>query len=325
MGDESRLRTFKKLDLTASHLADSCGMKRQIPGAMGGKLIRRVIAEFKRNGFSLPIDSHILCGVSGGPDSIALAHLVSTYGKKIAPQGVIILHVNHSWRAEESDQDEQFVESFAEKQGLKFISHSLKRDSQFKKGESPEERARTFRKEIFTQVSKEYDDAIVLTAHHQDDVAETVLWKMMTGAPSHEWGGILSRHGCEFRPFVSVSKAEIMQYLKEEKLSYRTDSTNDDPRYLRARMRKMVVPVLDQVFPQWKTRLAHLTSTLSDPILPDELGCLLGVSNAKIRGNHWKELQRQVKSGTKSSIDLPNGAKLTHNIREGTWTLKPGK
>ncbi|MCM0606094.1 MAG: tRNA lysidine(34) synthetase TilS [Xanthomonadaceae bacterium] len=300
-------------------------MKRKVPGQLGGKLIRKVIAEFKNAGFSLPIDSHILCGVSGGSDSIALTHLITTYGHKIAPQGVTILHVNHAWRAGESDQDEEFVKELANKLGADFITRRLKRESQFTKGASPEERARTYRKEIFEKVSKESNNALVLTAHHQDDVAETVLWKLLTGAPSHEWGGINFRSGVECRPFINVTKKEIIQYLKEEKLTYRTDSTNSNPKYLRANMRKNIVPALDRVFPQWKARLARLTKGLSDTILPDELGCLLGLGAPKIRGNHWKEVQRQAQNGAKTSIDLPNGAKLTHNIKEGTWTLKPGK
>ena len=299
-------------------------VKKQLktPGQIGGKLIRAVIKTLKINEVTLPIDSHILCAVSGGPDSVALASLICSYGKKIAPKGVSLLHVNHNWRGEESLADEQFVKELGKKLGVPVIVKRLKQELQFVKGESPEERARFYRKEVYQTVAKEEDASFVLTGHHLDDTAETVLWKLMTGAPRHEWSGIYFRSENELRPFISVPKVDLIRYLKEEGLTYRTDSTNSDPKYLRAKIRTLIVPALDQVFPKWRVRLTELTKGDSAPILPAELGGLLDLGQIKARGKHWQEAIRQAKRGQKTEVDLPNGAKLTHNIKEGSWTLK---
>lgn len=299
-------------------------MKHKVPKAMGGKLIRKLIQSFRAHQISLPIDSHILCAVSGGADSVALASLVCTYGKKLAPKGVSLIHVNHHWRGAESLADENFVRELGVKLGVRVIVRKLNRKLQFAKGESPEERARFYRKKVFDEVASETSASFVLTGHHLDDSAETVFWKLMTGAPKHEWGGIHFQSGIELRPFLSISKAELIEYLKEEGLSYRTDSTNHDPRFLRAKIRKLIVPALDQVFPKWKFRLVDLTKGDNVPILPAELGALLNLGQIKPRGKHWQEAIRQAKRGQKTEVDLPNGAKLTHNIKEGSWTLKPG-
>src|SRR5690242_13334001 len=82
------------------------------PGAVGGKLIREVVQFLKEQGVRLPIDSDILIGVSGGSDSVALAHLLLKYGRRIlSPKQVAILHINHGWRGSESDEDEAFVKA----------------------------------------------------------------------------------------------------------------------------------------------------------------------------------------------------------------------
>lgn len=297
----------------------------QIPGKTGGKLIRQVLRSLKSQEVALPMSSHILCAISGGADSVALAHLLIHYGKKVAPEGAIsLLHINHGWRGDQSDQDQAFVEELAADWKVPLHVYRLSKRDQFIKGESPEDLARQHRKRIYQEVSESLNARIV-TGHHADDVAETTLWKIFTGAPISKWGGIRFQEGVEFRPFHKVDKIDLIQYLKEEGVSYRSDSTNSDPRFLRAKMRQSLLPVLDQVFPRWKRHLCDLTQTPGDTIYLKGAADLIRSRGVKLRGNHWKELIRQGKSGSQASIDLPNGAKLTHNRKEGTWSFKPGK
>src|SRR5271167_2083638 len=94
------------------------------PRETGGQLIREVVRSLRMQKFKLPlgdITSHILIAVSGGADSIALAHLLIQYGRRVVSRDAIrILHVNHGWRGAESDRDEQLVRAFARKMGVPF-------------------------------------------------------------------------------------------------------------------------------------------------------------------------------------------------------------
>src|SRR4051794_22839086 len=79
------------------------------PGPTGGALIRTVVGFLRQFQIQLPIDSHILIAVSGGADSVGLAHLLVHYGRRVIDRSKIrLLHINHGWRADESDQDEDF-------------------------------------------------------------------------------------------------------------------------------------------------------------------------------------------------------------------------
>src|SRR4051812_30738153 len=97
------------------------------PGPVGGRLIREVISFLKKQNFQLPITSHILIGVSGGSDSVGLAHLLSHFGRRIvSPSQITLLHVNHGWRGKESDLDEAFVKDLGNRWGVPVVTHKLK-------------------------------------------------------------------------------------------------------------------------------------------------------------------------------------------------------
>jgi tRNA(Ile)-lysidine synthase len=238
------------------------------PGAVGGKLIRQVVRFFRDQKIAIPIKtSHILIASSGGPDSTALAHLLIKYGRRVvATDRIELLHVNHGWRGAESDQDEAFVLEFARRMGVK--STAIRVDSPHQEGTSAdrspyarsrswEEVARTLRKDVFTRWARERG-AWILTAHQKDDLAETVLWRLLTGAAQTQGGGIALRHGVELRPLLDIRKKELLSYLEEEAQSWRSDSTNDEDRFLRARMRKRLFPELEAIFPKAVENLARL-------------------------------------------------------------------
>ncbi|MDR3607011.1 MAG: tRNA lysidine(34) synthetase TilS [Oligoflexia bacterium] len=228
------------------------------PGEMGGRLIRRVIAFLRERSVDLPIASHILIAHSGGSDSTALAHLLLKYGRRlVAPENIGILHVNHGWRGEASSQDEEFVRGFAEEFGVPFSAFRVEPPTSYEPGRSWEEAARSLRKEVFrTEAAQK--GAWIMTAHQMDDLAETVLWRILTGAAETHGGGIAFRHGPEIRPLLGVRKSELLEYLKEEGRSFRSDATNDEERFLRAKMRRRVFPEIEALFPRAVENLAQL-------------------------------------------------------------------
>ena len=225
------------------------------PGRTGGTLIRRVISLLKNNDLG-PFSKKIAIACSGGADSMAMAELIIKFGRKISDkENLIIVHINHGWRGLESDEDENFVREYANKNGIKFERHRLNPPTkQDLKNRSPEQLARTERKKIYADLGKR--GFIVLTAHHADDAAETLIWRLCSGNLEGNECGILFKVGNEVRPMITTSKEELIAFLKEQGLVWREDRTNSEGKLLRSKMRKTVIPAIREVFPNY---LDHMT------------------------------------------------------------------
>lgn len=226
------------------------------PKDTGGKLVRLAIATLRQAGATLPLNSDILIAVSGGCDSVALAHLVTRYGRRIAGKGrVRWIHFNHGWRGKESDEDARFVAKLARKLGVPCRLERLALPP--KKGVSWEAYAREARNAALAREAAR-TGATIFTAHHADDLAETVLWRLLTGGARTHAGGILLKHGETYRPFLKARKEHLRRYLKEEGILWREDRTNHEGRFLRSRMRKELMPVLLGIFPRAVEHLCDL-------------------------------------------------------------------
>jgi tRNA(Ile)-lysidine synthetase-like protein len=308
------------------------------PGEVGGRLIRDVIGFLKSQNIELPITSHILIGLSGGPDSVALAHLLIKYGRRVAPKGGIrLLHVDHGWR-EKSVEDARFVKTFAKCWDVPLEMKKLKAPAvnETYQGRSWEEVARDARKAFFKEAAEKHE-AIVLTAHQADDLAETLLWRLFTGASQTHGGGIAVRHGVELRPFLTQRKSTLLKYLKEEKQKYRIDESNLDPRFLRARIRSELVPTVEKIFPKAMDHLVKLGlaaqasglgSGVADELSQSEVGPEILFQAAGIRGRR-PHLEAILKN--QREMDLPGGWKLTRHVESKSgktqraterWTLE---
>jgi len=218
-----------------------------VPGEVGGRLARRLVKAVREAGLAPPLASHILCACSGGADSVALAVLLARYGRRVGTR-ITLLHVNHGWRGKESDGDEAFVKRLAARLGAGFVAHRLTEKPGA--GESWEAHARSLRKAAFREASEARGGALVFTAHSADDQAETRLWRIFTGAFDELGRGILPRHGVEVRPLLDVRRAELRTFLREERQRWREDPTNADSRFLRAKMRQELMPVIERIFPR---------------------------------------------------------------------------
>lgn len=182
----------------------------------------------------------ILLATSGGVDSMALTHVLLSLGYQI-----ILAHCNFQLRGKDSDDDQLFLKSYAKKNGLKIYSKKFNTSELAKqKKQSIQECARQLRYTWLESVRIKYDCSFIVTAHHLDDNIETLFFKLAKGTGLKGIRGMLPKNNKIVRPFLEISKNEITEYAKQNKILFRNDSSNDSLKYDRNRIRKKIVPEL---------------------------------------------------------------------------------
>lgn len=183
----------------------------------------------------------IIVAVSGGIDSMALAHLLV---EKATKEQLVIVHVNHFMRKSASS-DQQFVVSWAKSNGL------VVETNQTAPKIENEEQARRFRYAFLKEIAQKYHAKYVVTAHHKDDNAETILMKLTRTGNAHTLLGIqhkrLFYEGCTLvRPLLHITKQALEYYVTQKNIVYRIDETNSSDQYTRNRFRHHIMPYLKQ-------------------------------------------------------------------------------
>ncbi len=191
----------------------------------------------------------ILIGLSGGADSVFALHFFNKYKKKYKIE-IAAVHVNHNLRGKEADYDENFCRNFCSKINIDFFSESVnvKKFAKQKKL-SVEEAARILRYKKFDEVLKKSNSELIVTAHNSDDNLESVLLNIVSGTGIEGLCGISIKRNNIIRPFLCLSKLQIIEYLKIESLDFVTDSTNSDLNFRRNFVRNEIVPLLKKVNP----------------------------------------------------------------------------
>lgn len=171
--------------------------------------------------------------VSGGVDSVALLHMLH----HASPHKLVVAHADHGIRPDSSD-DASFVKELAAHYGLPFVSTQLALGANASEAE-----ARHARYKWLELVKTQYGAQAIATAHHQDDVLETLILNLLRGTG---WRGLASlRDTAErYRPLLGLPKATLTRYAIDNQLVWHEDSTNHDTRYTRNYIRHMIVPRL---------------------------------------------------------------------------------
>ncbi|MDP4085461.1 MAG: tRNA lysidine(34) synthetase TilS [Bacillota bacterium] len=200
-----------------------------------------------RHSFTLE-NKQIVVAVSGGPDSLALLYYLFREREK-RNLSLIVAHVDHMLRGEESYKDALFVKRICDQLSVPFEMAQINVPELMEKtGDSVEVAARNARYEFFMKVMKAYNYSNLALAHHGDDQVETILMRLTRGSTGKSRAGIpFLRNlpfGILFRPFLNITKKEIMKYCEEHALTPRLDVSNNDDTYTRNRFRKEVLPFL---------------------------------------------------------------------------------
>ena len=202
------------------------------------------LSHLKKNFPSISV-SKLIIAVSGGVDSIVLFHLCLKLKLNF-----FVAHCNFKLREKESDLDEKFVRDLAIKHNIKFYTKSFntkKLSSNYNK--SIQMLARELRYSWFEELSKELNVKHILTAHHLDDSLETFLINLSRGSGIDGLLGIPKVNDTVYRPLLIFKKDEILSYAKENKISWREDSSNRKQDYLRNQIRIEVLPKLKEINP----------------------------------------------------------------------------
>ena len=185
-------------------------------------------------------------GVSGGKDSVCLLDVLDRCREEFDLR-LMVVHVNHGIRGEAADRDEQFVKDMAAERGLDFYSEKVNVPQAARELKMSEEEAgRYLRYQIMRHVCMEKGFDKIAVAHHQDDVAETVLFQMFRGSGPRGLSGIHPKREYVIRPILFAEGREIEEYMKENDLAYCEDQTNYSEEYSRNKLRLRVFPYVER-------------------------------------------------------------------------------
>jgi len=206
----------------------------------------------------------LIVGVSGGADSVALLDLLASLPD--FPLTLIIAHLNHQLRGEESTADESFVRELAARYQLSCeIRSSDIRQHAKQERMTLEEAGRMARYSFFEELRKHYCAAAVAVAHHADDQAETFLLRLLRGSGTTGLAAMAPiTQARVIRPLLELGRQELGDYLAAKQLAFREDSSNADHSYLRNRIRHELLPLLQSYNPAISHRLTATACLLGN-------------------------------------------------------------
>jgi tRNA(Ile)-lysidine synthase len=220
----------------------------------------------------------VLVAVSGGPDSVALLAILH----KLAPElgvSLVVAHLNHGLRPE-ADAEEQFVRELCLSMGLPMESgRAYILELSRSQGRSVEDMARAVRYSFLDEAADRVHADRIALGHHLHDQAETVLMNLLRGSGPEGLKGMTPvRNRRYIRPLLHTSRGEIREFLAGEGLSFVVDHSNEDPKYLRNRIRHELLPLLDRQFKTGIERILARTAEITgreDDFMQDQVRLVL--------------------------------------------------
>jgi tRNA(Ile)-lysidine synthase len=231
------------------------------------KLEKKLRAALRQ--FGIGERDSIIVAVSGGADSVSLLDALARFqGIEARPGSIIVAHLNHQLRGEESDEDEAFVRDLAGRLNLPVFTERIavaERAEAEKR--NLEAVARSLRYEFLLKVAETHGANFVFTAHTLDDQAETILMRLIRGAGAEGLRGIhqivaLKDNVSLIRPMLGITRAQVIEHCEYYDLAFRNDSSNFLVDFTRNRVRLELLPMLETFNPRVKESLARVSESL---------------------------------------------------------------
>ncbi|MDR0495249.1 MAG: tRNA lysidine(34) synthetase TilS [Treponema sp.] len=313
-----------------------------------------------------PPGTALLAAVSGGADSTAMLAALAALKGRGADFSLRCIHVEHGIRpAAESRGDAEFVQSLCQKLSVPCrvisVAPGAIAAAARKRGIGIEASARLYRRRAWFREARRLESegpVRVLTAHTADDMLETALMRILRGSGPCGLAAMPVSRGRLLRPLLTLSRRDVLAYLGEKGFSWREDSTNTDTQFLRNRIRRRLVPHLNEYFPQWRAALASLAETQSltaefisteasrniqwqpspvphslcadaetffaQPAIIREEALFQGINKLGISGKIKRANIRRFAQGKAAAADL-GFAQLRKNAQQVTISIKPHK
>ncbi len=246
---------------------------------------------------------HLLLGVSGGGDSLAMLHVLarlrSSMGIAVTAHGV-----DHGLRPEAASELD-LAQRLAERSGVDFSRVQLR----VTPGGNLQARAREARLRALRHAAQQVGASYIATAHHADDRAETVLLRLLRGSGPAGLAVLPPRDENLLRPLIRARRDAVHAHLARHQITFARDPSNEDRRFARVRVRLDVIPALEAISPQVVEHLCQLADQLADAAPPLVLfadGELLPLGRA-----HQQHIRRQLgRRGREARVLLPGGREL---------------
>lgn len=202
----------------------------------------------------------VVIGLSGGPDSMALIHILIKLGYEC-----IAAHCNFHLRDDESNSDAQFVREWCTEHNVTLLVIDFDtHDYAAKNKISIEMAARDLRYNWFEEIRAKHNASAIAIAHHKDDSVETILINLIRGTGIKGLTGIPTKNNYIVRPLLAVSRSEIMDYLDSNQIPYVIDSTNEEDIFTRNIIRLKVLPILETINPSVKNSIITTSTNLKE-------------------------------------------------------------
>ena len=287
-------------------------------------LARRALAEALA-GEAEPV---VVCAVSGGPDSVALLHVLALLAKprpgRPPPFRLAACGVNHGLR-EEAAEELALAQRVAEGLGVPFTLREVRVGG----GPNLQARARAARRDALLAEAdtRGGPSALVATAHHADDRAETFLLRIARGAGLRGLAVLPLREGRLLRPLIRARRSDVLTHLRRHALPSAEDPSNLDRRFARARVRHDVLPVLLALDPRFVEHVCDVCDELlalrgERAALPEELAGL-----GRRHRTALSQLEKRAAEGvdaTKMAVRLPKQRSATYDSTTGRLTIHGG-
>lgn len=199
------------------------------------------------------LNTNILVAFSGGYDSMCLLDIMTKLSNKY-PFKLVAIHLNHNWRGQESDNEEQNCKKFCK--NIKFYTEKLFADIPH-----TETAAREARYDFFKRCAIKFNSNVILTAHNADDNAETVFYRLLKGTGITGLEGINEQRGIYYRPLLSIYRKDIEQYCVDNGLTPNNDSSNFNTKYMRNKIRHEIFPIIKDISPDFIKNINQLSKS----------------------------------------------------------------
>ena len=201
-------------------------------------------------------ENYVVAGISAGPDSMCLLHLLEEKTDKI-----VVCHINHNVR-KESIEEEEYLRNYCKKHNLIF---EVMKIEEYKENNFENE-ARKKRYKFYEQILNKYHSKYLFLAHHGDDLIETILMKIARGSNIEGYAGLKKINKVKdyyiIRPLLEYTKKDILEYCQDHKITYFDDISNTNTQYTRNRYRQNILPLLKKEDEQIHKKFLKYSKTL---------------------------------------------------------------